>query len=66
MPWCDTCDTQVEAVENDDCLVCGDVLDTADKANASSTLPWHFWIVILALVGYLAWRLVDLGLQVFG
>jgi len=21
--------------------------------------PWHFWLLVVALAGYLAWRVVD-------
>ncbi|MCP4228498.1 MAG: hypothetical protein GY929_19560 [Actinomycetia bacterium] len=37
-------------------------MDTADlkaAAKPPTRAPWHFWVMVVALVGYLGWRLVD-------
>ena len=64
MPWCDTCDTQVMETDVSDCGECGNSLDTADSVVVSSSIPWHFWIVIIALAGYLVWRFTDFLIQI--
>ncbi len=56
MPWCDACDrfwkgSQVEAT--DVCPDCGSAL-----APPVST-PWHFKLLVVALVLYLGWRAVQ-------
>ncbi len=63
MPWCDSCDKYLapSAAETDgSCPDCGNKVDAADSvANVEQPIPWHFWIVVVALVAYLGWRLVD-------
>ena len=35
-------------------------VDTADVGNEPpERAPWHFWVMVVALVAYLGWRLVD-------
>ena len=63
MPWCDTCDVYLApntVAEDGSCPTCHDPVDTADAKNltATSKVPWHFWVVVVALVAYLGWRLV--------
>jgi len=39
---------------------CGRFLgDQGDLDEPSSKPPWHFWILVAALVAYLGWRLVE-------
>lgn len=63
MPWCDTCDTYLapNAVATDGtCPTCDDHVDDADRnEQPSSKAPWHFWLMVVALVVYLGWRLVE-------
>ena len=68
MPWCEECAKYYtpNSVESDgSCPKCGDALqlaegaDTADDAAEEST-PWHFKLMVVAVVSYLGWRLVDL------
>ena len=65
MPWCDTCD-QYLAVDTLDpdgtCPTCHHEVDDADTklpAPDQADVPWHFWVVVAALVGYLGWRGVE-------
>ncbi len=63
MPWCDNCDAyRAPNALNEDggCATCGNAVDTADVAAAPVTrAPWHFWVMVVALVGYLGWRLIE-------
>ena len=38
----------------------GDAAVDPDKAH--TPVPWHFWILVVALVIYLGWRLVQLAM----
>ncbi len=65
MPWCDRCDTYLapNAVSSaGECPTCGDEVDTADLKTATRPVerpPWHFWLMVVALVAYLGWRLLE-------
>lgn len=65
MPWCDDCDAYLapNAVDADGtCPTCHEPVDTADLAKATTPpqrAPWHFWVMVVALVAYLGWRLVE-------
>lgn len=62
MPWCDTCDVYlapntVSAEGN--CPACDSEVDDSDAATpAVAKVPWHFWLVVVALVAYLGWRFI--------
>lgn len=36
------------------------------KGGKASAVPWHFWILVVALVIYLGWRLVQLIIWLVG
>lgn len=63
MPWCDGCDVYLapNSVKTDGtCPTCETTVDSADLAVPNPVkAPWHFWLVVVALVAYLGWRLVD-------
>jgi len=65
MPWCNQCDvylTPNTLNEDGSCPTCNEGVDTADMAKAATPpakAPWHFWVMVVALVGYLGWRLVE-------
>ena len=65
MPWCDHCDSYLapNAVAADGtCPTCSGDVDAADMKRASRAperVPWHFWVMVVALVAYLGWRLVQ-------
>jgi len=75
MPWCEECARYlVPNAMNPDgtCPRCGSVairsehvtgasIDLRTLAGADeSRAPWHFRVLVVLLVAYLAWRLVDL------
>ena len=70
MPWCEECAkyyTPNSVKADGSCPKCGDALqlaegadDDADNADAHESTPWHFKLMVVAVVTYLGWRLVDL------
>lgn len=53
MPWCDDCDKFQPPTDLDEagaCPDCGTVVGEAPK------VPWHFKLLVVALVIYLGWR----------
>ncbi len=63
MPWCDSCDEYRAPTALDTegkCVTCGSKVDIADvKAPAVKKAPWHFWVMVAALVIYLGYRLIQ-------
>jgi hypothetical protein len=63
MPWCDRCDVYLapNTLRPDGtCPTCEQEVDSADmKASVSERAPWHFWLMVVAVVAYLGWRLVQ-------
>lgn len=63
MPWCDDCDVYLapNTVEEDGtCPTCHNPVDAADaQVEPQAKIPWHFWVVVVALVLYLGWRAVE-------
>ena len=63
MPWCDTCDQYLapNAVDADGtCPTCHHEVDVGDVGNEPpQRAPWHFWLMVAALVLYLGWRLIQ-------
>jgi len=63
MPWCDTCDVYLApntVEEAGTCPTCHDRVDDADRVTKTdNAVPWHFWIVVVALVAYLGWRFIE-------
>jgi hypothetical protein len=67
VPWCEECAKYLtpNTVRNDgSCPTCGhpvgDVERRAAAETADDSAPWHFKLLIVAVVGYLAWRLIEL------
>lgn len=65
MPWCETCSRFLNPnTLNADgtCPACGrQVADPAAAAsNAPEKAPWHFKLLVVAVVVYLGWRFVQL------
>jgi hypothetical protein len=67
LPWCETCDRfyNPNSVDPDGtCRSCGERisdparLPTAD-ADADAKVPWHFKVMVVFVVAYLGWRLVQ-------
>ena len=65
MPWCDSCDVYLapNALNEDGtCPTCASAVDTADLKTATrppGRAPWHFWVMVVALIAYLGWRLIQ-------
>ena len=78
MPWCEDCEKYwAPSSMNDDgsCPRCGANLDEPAIAAAHAAsdgtaadderTPWHFKVMIAALVAYLGWRFVEIGIKIF-
>lgn len=63
MPWCDTCDAYraPNALTSEGtCGVCESKVDASDMKHPPSVkAPWHFWLMVIALVLYLVWRVIQ-------
>ncbi|MEO6988719.1 MAG: hypothetical protein ABI239_08725 [Aquihabitans sp.] len=64
MPWCETCDRYYNPksiAPDGTCVKCGSfIADTSDvDDDDDSKIPWHFWVLVVALVIYLGWRLIQ-------
>ena len=68
MPWCDSCDAYrapTALTAEGSCNVCSEPVDTSDaKELTQAKAPWHFWLMVAALVLYLGWRLIEGGIWV--
>jgi hypothetical protein len=74
MPWCDDCAkfwNPASMGEEGTCPTCGRVLtrpapvtaenlDLRQLAGEDAKTPWHFKLLIVLVVLYLVWRIVDL------
>ncbi|HSH23047.1 MAG TPA: hypothetical protein VK975_03200 [Acidimicrobiales bacterium] len=61
MPWCDGCDRfwTTEALHEEPvCPSCGGEVSTASTEEEKA--PWHFKLLVAAVVVYLAWRAFQL------
>jgi len=67
VPWCDECDRfwPTDAVTEGTCPTCGVVLPKRDAGHEAGA-PWHFKLLVAAVVAYLGWRLVELLVWVAG
>ena len=74
MPFCDHCDkywTPNSMNEDGSCPRCGAILEepldgaTDEHDEAREKVPWHFKLMIVALVVYLGWRFTELGINLF-
>lgn len=70
MPWCDECDAYLapNTMQADGtCPACDTKADTGDLGAGAPPVkaPWHFWVMVVALVAYLGWRLIQ-GVALLG
>lgn len=69
MPWCDHCDrfyNPGNVAPDGTCVRCGAFLGHDDaEAEERGKAPWHFWLLVVALVAYLGWRLVQVIIWAF-
>lgn len=81
MPYCDECEkywTPSSVNADGTCRRCGaqlegpeghdgqTALDAATDDPGDEKVPWHFKLMIVALVVYLGWRFAQLGAAIFG
>jgi predicted amidophosphoribosyltransferase len=67
MPWCEECSkywTPSSMNEDGTCPQCGaQITDTHEHPSASAEdekAPWHFKLLVVLVIAYLVWRLVQL------
>jgi hypothetical protein len=73
MPWCDGCDRfwTLDALDGGggggtaDCPNCGSVLALPTAAEDQGA-PWHFKLMVAAVVAYLGWRAIQLLVWLVG
>ena len=59
VPWCDDCSrflTPTSLATDGSCPTCGRAIATAE---AEPKAPWHFKLLVLAVVVYLTWRFIQ-------
>ncbi|HYI61020.1 MAG TPA: hypothetical protein VEW93_04360 [Acidimicrobiales bacterium] len=65
MPWCDGCDrfyNPSSLAMDGTCKECGAFIASPDDEpdrERSGRAPWHFYVLMVALVVYLGWRLIQ-------
>jgi hypothetical protein len=62
VPWCEECSkfwTPTSMARDGSCPSCGHVL-AAPTTKAEPKAPWHFKLLVGAVVAYLVWRVVQL------
>lgn len=66
MPWCDDCarwHSPNALTPEGRCPACGRPVATSDGSDEEVPTPerppWHFWLLLVAVALYLAWRLVQ-------
>ena len=67
VPWCNSCDrylTPNSLSDEGTCPTCGEEAEVQAGeakmvASEGERVPWHFWIVVVALAAYLGWRLIQ-------
>jgi len=65
MPWCEECAkywTPNSMNHDGTCPRCGRVVEEPASAgeNSDERTPWHFKLMVVALVVYLGWRFVEI------
>jgi hypothetical protein len=64
VPWCDDCSkfwTPTSLASDGSCPSCGRRVATAEAAaEATPKAPWHFKLMVAAVIVYLAYRLVQM------
>ena len=64
MPWCEECSkywTPNSMTDEGTCPRCGETIaDTTVEIADDEKTPWHFKLLVVAVVAYLVWRTVDI------
>ena len=68
VPWCETCSrfyNPNSVAPDGTCVKCGAfIADPPDPDTEAGKIPWHFWLLVAALVLYLGWRLIQVVIWV--
>lgn len=59
MPWCESCArywSPNSLPPDGSCPSCGRVIA---EAPVPARVPWHFWVLVVAVAVYLGWRVVQ-------
>jgi hypothetical protein len=62
VPWCETCQRHYNpgsVAPDGTCVRCGTFIGDDPNQDADQKPPWHFWVLVVALVLYLGWRLIE-------
>jgi hypothetical protein len=66
MPWCEQCSkffNPNSIAPDGTCVKCGSFIADPNATGASTKtdekVPWHFWVLVVAVVVYLGWRLIQ-------
>ena len=61
VPWCEDCSRFYNPNTLTDEGECPDGHRVADpiEVEPDPKIPWHFWLLVIALVVYLGWRLIQ-------
>lgn len=70
VPWCDKCDRFLSPASlsaEGACPECGEPVSDAGHAHEAEdvSIPWHFWVGVVALALYLFWRAIEGVLLLF-
>jgi len=63
VPWCEECAkfwTPTSLSREGACPSCGRVVAAPSDAEPVPKAPWHFKLMVAAVIGYLVWRVVQL------
>jgi hypothetical protein len=69
VPWCDDCSrfwSPNTLPPDGACPTCGRILSKPGEAEQAQRAPWHFKLLVAAVVLYLGWRAVQLVEWVVG
>lgn len=62
VPWCESCSRFYNpntVAPDGSCINCGAHIGEPTTVE-DTKVPWHFWLLVAALVIYLSWRLFQL------
>jgi hypothetical protein len=63
VPWCEECSrfyNPNSIAPDGTCVRCGAfIADPPAGDEVAERVPWHFWILVIALGVYLTWRLIQ-------
>jgi len=65
VPWCESCSrfyNPGSIATDGTCTTCGSFIaapPAEGEDEGATKVPWHFWLLVTALVIYLGWRLVQ-------